>query len=189
MSLFKRHLLTVHYCECRGSDSVLEQFMKTLLLLRHAKSSWKDLMLKDHDRPLNKRGRRVAPQAGEFLRERELIPDLIISSNALRAHSTASLVAENCGRKVDVSIDPRLYLAGLDTLVTVVQNCSSVAQRLLVVGHNPGLEQLVEKLTGEYRELSTTALAHIALPITNWDELRHFTAGTLICLWYPKNDF
>ena len=160
--------------------------MKTLLLLRHAKSSWKNVTLEDHDRPLNKRGSREAPQAGEFLRESGLVPDSIVSSSALRAKSTASLVVENCGRQVFVSIDPRIYLADLDTLITVVKNCSSVAQRLLVIGHNPGLEQLVEKLTGEYRELPTTALAHISLPISNWDDLRNFTEGTLVYLWYPK---
>ena len=160
--------------------------MKTLLLLRHAKSSWKNVTLEDHDRPLNKRGSREAPQAGEFLRESVLVPDSIVSSSALRAKSTASLVGEICGRQVFVSIDPRIYLADLDTLITVVQNCSSVVQRLLVIGHNPGLEQLVEKLTGEYRELPTTALAHISLPISSWDDLRNFTEGTLVCLWYPK---
>ena len=160
--------------------------MKTLLLLRHAESSWKNLTLEDHDRPLNKRGSREAPQAGEFLRESDLVPDAIVSSSSVRAQSTASLVVENCGRQVFVSIDPRVYLADLGTLITVVQDYSSVAQRLLVIGHNPGLEQLVEQLTGEYRKLPTTALAHISLPISDWDELRHFTEGTLVDLWHPK---
>tara|TARA_Y100000590_G_scaffold440341_1_gene565597 strand:+ start:691 stop:1176 length:486 start_codon:yes stop_codon:yes gene_type:complete len=160
--------------------------MKTLLLMRHAKSSWKNLTVEDHDRPLNKRGNREALQAGEFLRASDLVPDSIVSSSSLRAQSTASLVVENCGRQVFVSIDPRIYLADQGTLITVIQACSSVAQRLLIIGHNPGLEQLVEKLTGEYRELPTTALAHISLPISDWDELKHFTEGTLVGLWHPK---
>jgi phosphohistidine phosphatase len=83
--------------------------MKTLLILRHAKSSWKDLELPDQDRPLNKRGRHDAPLMGKILRQEDLIPDLIESSTAFRAKKTAKLVAKACKYKGDIAFDNSLY--------------------------------------------------------------------------------
>ena len=79
--------------------------MKTLLILRHAKSSWKDLELPDQDRPLNKRGRHDAPRMGKLLKQEDLIPDHIVSSTALRAKKTAELVAKSCKYKGDIAFD------------------------------------------------------------------------------------
>ena len=103
--------------------------MKTLLILRHAKSSWKHPELSDHDRPLNKRGRHDAPLIGHLLKEKGLVPDLIISSTAVRAKDTALVV----GASPDVYIQAISDVAGDNNYST-----------LLVVGHNPGLEELIE---------------------------------------------
>ena len=160
--------------------------MKTLLVLRHAKSSWNDQALDDHERPLNKRGRRDAPRMGELVREYGLIPDVIISSDAVRARLTAEAVAEAARYAGEILLDPHLYLACpadiLSLLTTVRENAGTV----MIVGHNPGLEKLVEQLTGERQDLPTAALAQIVLPIDQWRDLKRSTRGTLMGHWRPK---
>ena len=160
--------------------------MKTLLVLRHAKSSWNDQELDDHERPLNKRGRRDAPRLRELVREYGLIPDVIISSDAVRARLTAEAVAEAVRYAGEILLDPRLYLACpadiLSLLTTVRENAGTV----MIVGHNPGLEKLVEQLTGERQDLPTAALAQIGLPIGQWRDLKRSTRGTLVGLWRPE---
>ena len=160
--------------------------MKTLLVLRHAKSSWNDPALDDQERPLNKRGRRDAPRMGELVRECGLIPDVIISSDAVRARLTAEAVAEAARYAGEILLDPRLYLAYpadiLSLLATVRENAGTV----MIVGHNPGLEKLVEQLTGERQDLPTAALAQVGLPIDHWRDLKRSTRGTLVGLWRPE---
>ena len=160
--------------------------MKTLLVLRHAKSSWNDTALDDHERPLNKRGRRDAPRVGELVREYGLIPDVIISSDAVRARLTAEAVAKAARYAGEILLDPHLYLACpadiLSLLTTVRENAGTV----MIVGHNPGLEKLVEQLTGERQDLPTAALAQIGLPIDQWRDLKRSTRGTLVGLWRPE---
>ena len=159
--------------------------MKTLLLLRHAKSSWDNPALDDHERPLNARGQRDAPRMGQLAREEGLSPELIISSDAVRAGITSAAMAEATGGKI--LLDARLYHASaaeiIATLRSVVQgNVATV----MIVGHNPGLEELIAQLTGEWEPLPTSALAQIALPIARWSDLDTGTRGTLVGLWRPK---
>ena len=161
-------------------------FMKTLLILRHAKSSWKQPGLADHDRPLNRRGNRDAPRVGLLLRRHALTPDLIVSSTAERARATAAQVAEGSGCGCPVELDRQLYLAGPEAIVDVVRSLGGEASRVLVVGHNPGLQELVARLTGRDEVLPTAALAQIELPIAEWAELRAFPRGRLVGLWRPK---
>ena len=160
--------------------------MKTLLVLRHAKSSWNDPALDDHERPLNKRGRRDGPRMGKLVRKYGLMPDVVISSDAVRARLTAEAVVQAARYAGDVLLDPHLYLACpadiLSLLTTVRENAGTV----MIVGHNPGLEKLVEQLTGERQDLPTAALAQIGLPIDQWRDLRLATRGTLVGLWRPK---
>lgn len=161
--------------------------MKTLLVLRHAKSSWNDSALPDHNRPLNERGRRDAPMMGDWLRQQQLIPDLIISSDAVRAHMTAEAVAEAAGYAGAIVLNPLLYLAAVDDIVAVLSTVSKAnAPTVMIVGHNPGLEQLVATLTGDHEDFPTAALAQIALPIDRWRDLDSSTRGTLVGLWRPK---
>ena len=139
--------------------------MKTLLVLRHAKSSWNDPALDDHERPLNKRGRRDAPRMGELVREYGLIPDVIISSDAVRARLTAEAVAEAARYAGEILLDPHLYLACPADIHSLLTTVRENAGTVMIVGHNPGLEKLVKQLTGEWQDLPTAALAQIGLPI------------------------
>ena len=160
--------------------------MKTLLVLRHAKSSWSDSALSDHERPLNERGRRDAPRMGELLRDYGLIPDVVISSDAVRAQHTAEAVAEAARYVGEILVDGRLYLATPADILVRLRTVHENAGRILIVGHNPGLEGLVEQLTGEREDLPTAALAQIELPIDRWRDLQLSTRGTLLNLWRPE---
>ena len=154
--------------------------MKTLLILRHAKSSWKDTSLADHDRPLNKRGKRDAPRMGKFLREQDLVPDRIISSTAKRARNTATAVAKACHCKDKVELTSEFYHAGPGSYLAVLQSVPDDNHRVMVVGHNPGMEGLVTHLTGRMETMSTAALAHVVLPIEKWAELDYEIQGECV---------
>ena len=160
--------------------------MKSLLILRHAKSSWNKPGLDDHDRPLNKRGKRDAPRMGRLLASRGLIPDVILSSTALRARTTAEEVARHCGFEGKVQTTSRLYLAGPAEYVAALSRLSGNPRTVMVVGHNPGLAELVHLLSGEPQRMPTAALAHIALDIDRWSEVRPGLRGRLLDLWVPK---
>ena len=160
--------------------------MKTLLVLRHAKSSWDEQDLSDHDRPLNARGKRDAPRVGKLLREQNLQPDAVLSSTAKRARKTASKAMDAAGFGVDVQLIRELYLADPTTIVGVLNRQPDSYACVLIVGHNPGLENLVHLLSGHDGGLPTAALAQIELPITHWCELSPATGATLRNLWLPK---
>ena len=161
--------------------------MKTLLVLRHAKSSWKDTALDDHERPLNNRGRGNARRMGELVREHQLTPDIIISSDAVRARRTAEAVAEAARYSGEILLDPLLYAASPPDILAVLRRVRETkAVTVMIVGHNPGLEELVAQLTGEPQDLPTAALAQIRLPIDRWRDLKVSTRGTLLGLWRPN---
>lgn len=160
--------------------------MKTLLVQRHAKSSWKHPELSDHDRPLNKRGKRDAPRMGRLVAAQGLRPDVVVSSTARRARRTAEEVARHAGCEGVVQLDRRLYLASPDEIVDVVRGVAGSARRVMVVGHNPGLEDLVARLAGRRETLPTAALAALRLSIRSWTELTASTAGALAGPWRPR---
>jgi phosphohistidine phosphatase len=162
--------------------------MKTLLILRHAKSSWSNSALADSERPLNARGERDAPRMGELLRELQLVPDVIISSDAVRAHATAEAVAWAAGYTGEILLEHRLYLAGPGDITELLRTARvGKADTVMIVGHNPGLEELVAQLTGELHDLPTAALVQVLLPIHRWDELDAGTDGTLAGVWLPRD--
>ena len=160
--------------------------MKTLLLLRHAKSSWDDPALRDFERPLNERGLHAAPLVGRFIARRKLRPDLVLSSPAERARQTAALVAEAARLAAPLRFDERIYEATPARLVEVVSQVEESVATLLLVGHNPGMEELIELLTGETRRMPTAALARLALDTDKWARLREGT-GRLEELIKPKD--
>ena len=160
--------------------------MKTLLVFRHAKSSWNDPALDDHERPLNRRGQRDAPRMGELVREHRLIPDVVISSDAVRARLTSEAMAEAAHYAGEILLDQRLYLAGPDDILSLLRGVRQNAGTVMIVGHNPGLEQLIEQLTGQRQDLPTAALVQIVLPIDQWRDLRRSTRGRLVGCWRPK---
>jgi len=160
--------------------------MKTLLILRHGKSSWDDPELRDHDRPLKKRGKRDAPRMGKLLKKEKLIPELIVTSTAERASRTADLVAEHCGYKGTIQRTENLYHGSPDDFVNVLSEVANNPDRVLIVGHNPGFEELLQTLTGRSERLPTAALARVSLPVGRWHELDRETKGTLENVWRPK---
>jgi phosphohistidine phosphatase len=160
--------------------------MKTLLVLRHAKSSWNDPARDDHERPLNRRGRRDAPRMGQVMREFRLIPDVVISSDAVRARLTAEAMAEAAHYAGEILLDQHLYMARPDDILSLLRRVQQNAETVMIVGHNPGLEELVEQLTGEQLDLPTAALAQIVLSIDRWRDLTWSTRGALIGHWRPK---
>jgi phosphohistidine phosphatase len=157
--------------------------MKTLLLLRHAKSSWKDDAVKDFDRPLNQRGLKAAPSVGRKMRKRKLEPDLVLSSPAERARQTTQLMLESAGLKTELRYDERIYEATGARLFEIVAQIEDDANIAMLVGHNPGLEELLATLTGETRSLPTAALVCVALEIEKWSKLR---AGAGRLEWFVK---
>jgi phosphohistidine phosphatase len=152
--------------------------MKKLLLLRHAKSSWEDTSLPDFERPLNERGRRAAPLVGRFLNERGIRPELVVCSPAKRTRETIALVLEAAGIETELRFDERIYEAGLQSLLDVVSGIEDEKAEVLLVGHNPGFEYLLERLTGASARMPTAALARIILDADNWNEA-HATGGRL----------
>ncbi len=159
--------------------------MKTLLILRHAKSSWDDESLSDHDRPLNKRGTRAAHRMGRLLEEEALWPDLILSSTAERAATTTLRVTEAGGFGGDILYLRELYGAGPHDYIDAVSEFGGAAGCVMVVGHNPGLEMLVQALTGEYQRMPTAALVSITIPIDDWSNL-DTEDGEIAGVWRPR---
>lgn len=160
--------------------------MKTLLIMRHAKSSNKDADITDHERPLNKRGKLAAPRIGRLLKEEGLIPDFILSSSAKRARLTAEAVADQSGYGGEIQVSTDLYATGPGAFIRAFQFIPDECTRALVVGHNPGLEELLELLTKQVKTLPTGGIVQIDLPIQSWKELSETTQGNMIYFWKPR---
>jgi phosphohistidine phosphatase len=159
--------------------------MKTLFILRHAKSSWDNSDLADFDRPLNKRGLETAPLVGETIRKNKFQIDLIISSPASRAEQTANLVKEAAQIEADIKFDDRIYEASPHRLLQIASELDDKTTSVMLVGHNPGLEGLLKMLTGEVEVMPTAALAVIDLQIDNWKEI-HIDCCNLRTVIRPK---
>jgi phosphohistidine phosphatase len=164
----------------------LKKDIKTLLILRHAKSSWKSAELSDHDRPLNNRGKRDAPRIGRKLSKEGLIPQLIISSPAVRAYSTAEMVAKACGYDGEITVDSLLYGSVYTEYLKVLKIQNDQYDVIMLVGHNPHSEQLLEKLTGEMVPMPTCSVANVSLYIRKWKDVNARTKGELVNIWRPK---
>jgi len=159
--------------------------MKTLFVLRHAKSSWDNADLPDFARPLNERGLKAAPLMGKFIYKNQLQPKLILSSPAERAKQTAILIKENAQIGGEIRYDERIYEASPSRLLEVISEQSDKIQLVMIVGHNPGLEGLLKILTDEIQPMPTAALAVIDLKISKWSGISSST-GNLRMLIRPK---
>jgi len=167
--------------------------VKILYVLRHAKSDWADSLLRDFDRPLNARGRKAANAIGKELLKREIKPDLAFASPAVRAQQTLALVQGGYGCTFKVVDEPRIYGSGPEALVELIQSAPADVARLLIVGHNPGLQELVLALSkpGElYDEAAekfpTAALAEIRFDSESWADVSP-GEGILECLVRPRD--
>ena len=161
--------------------------MKTLLIMRHAKSSWKNAAQSDHDRPLNSRGKSDAPRMGDALKNLGMIPSVILSQTAERANRTAHLVAESCDFEGEVQLTRNLYHAGVDEYIEALQAVHQNEEVVMVVGHNPGVSELVDFLTDQPEILTTANVAIVNLDIETWDRLDFDTEGELTQLLQPRN--
>jgi phosphohistidine phosphatase len=147
--------------------------MKTLLILRHAKAAPKGPNISDHDRPLDELGEADASHMGKLMKDKGIIPSFIISSTALRAKSTAKLVAKGCGYQGDIVLNHSLYEATSKDYLSILETLSDVCDSVLIVGHNPTVEDTLQMLTdsSDVRGISSCTLAHFSLLIEKWSDL------------------
>jgi phosphohistidine phosphatase len=160
--------------------------MKTVLLMRHAKSSWADSRLADHERPLNRRGRGDAPRMGAFLAQQELIPDRILCSSAVRTRQTAEGLFEGLGQELPITYTRDLYGGSAGDFVEALKRLGDEIEMALIIAHNPGMEYALEQFTGQWERLPTACIAQVEFGIDSWSDLNEETQGELKGLWRPK---
>jgi phosphohistidine phosphatase len=160
--------------------------MKTLFLIRHAKSSWDDTALPDKDRPLHDRGKRDATKMGERLAKRDVKPDLILSSPATRALETAETIAKKLDyRRKDIVVDDRLYAVETDDLLDVIHKLGDKLKRVMLFGHNPELTELAHRLSSEITHMPTCAAAEFTFDAKSWSHIGKVKPAK-VALDYPK---
>ncbi|MAC75483.1 MAG: phosphohistidine phosphatase [Phycisphaerae bacterium] len=159
-----------------------------LLLLRHAKSSWADEGMADHDRPLNARGIAAASRMGRLCRELDLVPDRILTSDACRTRETVAGLTEASGFDGSTTSTPTLYLASPESILETVRELGGDARRLLVVAHNPGMQTLMSRLASTSIDCPTATLSVFRIPdadLTAWGDWSG-DAATHLGTWRPK---
>jgi phosphohistidine phosphatase len=161
--------------------------MKVLYLIRHAKSSWADPRLTDHDRPLNKRGKRDIPIMAQRLASYTPRPELIISSTARRARKTARGIGDRLGfDKQELVLIESLYTFSREPLLEVIRSVQPTVTVLCVVGHNYGLTDCAEWLCGEdLGNIPTCGVVLMEIPVDDWKQICRGN-GRLLCFDYPK---
>jgi phosphohistidine phosphatase len=145
--------------------------MKSLLVLRHAKSSWENAELSDFERPLNKRGLEAAQLIGQEMFRLNLNIEIVLSSPAKRAKQTAILVKESCEIKREIRFEDGIYEASVMKLLHIVSEIDDKFSSVLLVGHNPGLEELIRVLTEKAQVMPTATLAKLDLEIESWAKI------------------
>lgn len=157
--------------------------MRTLLLMRHAKSDWEADYAADHDRPLNERGVRNARLMGRVVTSQDRVPHLIISSTAVRARTTAELAIESGGWDTELRLDPALYESGPGGVLEVAAGAPDV-NRLMLVGHQPTWSMLVRHTTGDEVDMKTASIAVIDFQLGTWAGIEG-AEGSLVALLQP----
>jgi phosphohistidine phosphatase len=143
--------------------------------------------LADHDRPLNKRGKHDAPLIERLLKREDLLPEIVISSTAIRARSTAGAVGNASGYRGEIILNKYLYAAGPEAYLKVMRGLADEYVRVLIIGHNPGLEELMEMLTGEIHLMPTCSLAHVKLHVDKWSDIDNKIKGQIGEIWRPRD--
>ncbi len=161
---------------------------KTLLLMRHGKSSWKDKKIPDRERPLKKRGKAASAEIGKILRENELIPPALLSSPAVRASETAEIVAKERGFPGKVTFIDSFYMAEPDVYINYLKGLDDSLERVMIVSHNPGLEAFMQLLDGRLEALPTGSMVYLCLNINHWSDLSFETDAELIGFWDPETE-
>lgn len=164
--------------------------MKTLYIIRHAKSSWADPAASDFERGLNDRGKRDAPRMGKRLKEKELHPDLILSSPAKRALSTAKRIAEVLKYpREKIKTDATLYHADEDTILSAIRDIKDTHNIVLIFGHNPGLTDFVNAISSvqvNIDNVPTCGVVAFSFPVDSWKTV-DWKSGKLLFFDYPKS--
>ena len=160
--------------------------MKTLFLIRHAKSSRDDPALADKDRPLNDRGQRDAPKMGKRLAKRNVAPDLILSSPATRALKTAQIIAKKLDyKRKNILVNDRLYAVEASELLDVLRKLGDAVECAMLVGHNPELTELAHRLSSKITHMPTCAVAEFKFNANLWSSIGK-TKLAKVALDYPK---
>jgi phosphohistidine phosphatase len=160
--------------------------MKTLFLIRHAKSSWDDPALADKNRPLNDRGKRDAPKVGERLAKAGARPDLILSSPAKRALDTAQIIAGKLDyKRKNIVVDDRLYAVESEVLLDVIRRLDDEAEFVMLFGHNPELTELAHRLSSKISHMPTCAVAEFTFDVKSWKRIGEVSPST-VAVGYPR---
>lgn len=148
--------------------------MKTILFLRHGKSDWSHPELRDSDRPLKKRGRRDAPLMGNVLKRFDLVPEIVFSSPALRAKQTVELAAENWGNAFSIKWVDSFYPGGFEDYLQTIATVSHKCDRIMIVGHNPAIEDTVRTLLGGRLliRFPTAGLVCLESAVSAWSDIQ-----------------
>lgn len=159
-----------------------------MIVIRHAKSSWDNLQLSDFDRPLNERGERDAPRMGKRLKEKRIVPDLLLSSPANRALTTCEKIADILGYpKEKIKTDRELYHAGEEEILHIIKKNNDKHDVVLIFGHNPGLTDFVNKLTDTFIDnVPTCGIVACSLNLNSWKEIG-WGKGKLDFFDFPKS--
>ena len=159
--------------------------MLTLYLLRHAKSSWDDASKQDFERPLTNRGRKACATIGEYIQEKGIDFDLVLVSTAVRTRDTIELIKERAKFRGEVRYDQRIYEATVSQLLEIISQVDNDRESVLLVGHNPGIEELLALLTGDQQQVTTANFGKIKLKATKWSA-NLANKGTLEWIVRPK---
>lgn len=175
-------------------EPLIKTNVKTLFLARHAKSSWNDSDLRDHERPLNGRGRKSAPKVGAYMQEQGWFPQIVLSSSSQRTRETWALLAEGLDGEPEVIFSDEMYLAGAGSLMGLIQSLPDTADAVMLLGHNPGMHSVADMLAGSGQDrhlemleynFPTGALAVFEFDTRLWRECRA-KSGTLIDFVIPR---
>ncbi len=161
--------------------------MKQLYIIRHAKSSWDNPDLKDHDRPLNKRGNRDAPMMAKVLRKKGALPDLILSSSAKRALDFAKIIAEETGyKKSKIEFNKEIYMADEDAMLNIIRSVRDNYNMIFMIGHNPDLTSFANSLSDcNIDNIPTSGVVQIEFNTNTWKDIE-FGKGIFVSFDYPK---
>ena len=162
--------------------------MKKLIIIRHAKSDWEDKNLDDFQRPLNERGLRNAPLMGQRLKQKNLIPDLILSSPASRAISTATIIAQEVGYSKEIIQNQYIYEAYVNNLQEIISYIHDSEETVFLVGHNPGVSALAYMLCDLKESIPTCATVEIDFDVDSWQDVSKENSK-LISYDFPKKEF
>jgi phosphohistidine phosphatase len=160
--------------------------MKTLLLMRHAKSSWKDDSLADHERPLKKRGKKDAQLIAKVIEKNDLEPNLILASSSTRTRQTVNILTEEWDYQEKIIYLDELYMGEPQDFINALKTLSDEYKTVMIVAHNPGLEAYLQIIDGEIEAVPTSGLGYLVLVLDHWKDISLDTMGDLIGFWTPK---